>query len=298
MASNLLKGTLCVNPNQARRQRITQIQWKCPPEFTMDPNWRVAAGEESTEAVAQRRVDPDPRPDAAKPEASDNSDGRTLVIPITAIEEEGNLINNSSAEFLTTAAMDGETISLSIDALNALNAVALRQGEPPISMGLFMQWLNSDKVRRFISGQSVPEIQSMLNDPTHSVPFVSSKSDQPNFSTGDNCVGQNTGVVSKPRDVEMLNKEFEASDISGHSTPLMNPSSLSGNTQIGQGRLTLKPPQKLCNFFNTTMGCRYGAGCRFRHSKSDQASPSGVEALPSAKRVKPGSERGSLCKRR
>ncbi|KAK1357644.1 hypothetical protein POM88_050900 [Heracleum sosnowskyi] len=86
----------------------------------------------------------------------------------------------------------------------------------------------------------------------------------------------------------------------GHSTPLMNSSSLSSNTQVvGQGRPMLKPSQKLCNFFNTSKGCQYGASVRYLHNKSDQASPAGVEALPNAKRMKPGSETsGSLYKRR
>ncbi|KAK1357647.1 hypothetical protein POM88_050903 [Heracleum sosnowskyi] len=173
MISSRLQGTFCMNPEQGRHSHIPQLEWKCPPKLTLDPDWRVAAGEESTEAVIQRRVPTDPRLHAASlREASDHSDSRTPEIPIIPIEEEGDLLNNSSSAFLTTAAgMEGETMSLVNKALNALNGVALRQGEPPIGMGLFMQWLNSDYVRRFLSGQSSPRIEpaSMPNDPTQSV---------------------------------------------------------------------------------------------------------------------------------
>lgn len=247
MVSNMLKGTLCVNPNQARCQHITQTQWKCPPEFTIDSNWRVAAGEESTEAVTQTRVAPDPR----HYEAGDQYDSRTPVIPITPIDEEGNLLDNSSVPFLTTFAMTGETMSLAVAAVNALNDVALCQGESPNSMGLFMHWLNSDTVRRYLRGQSVPGMEpaSMLNEPTHSVPSVSSNPDQ-----------------LPAANVVHLPSAF------GHSTPLMNTSSFNGNTQVvGQGPPMLKPPHKLCIFFNTPRECQYGASCRYLHSKSDQA---------------------------
>lgn len=86
-------------------------------------------------------------------EASDHSDRRTPVVFKIQIEEEDNLLNSSSEPFLTIGAMVSETISLAIDAVNALDACSLCQGEPPIAMCLFMQWLNnSETIRKYLSG--------------------------------------------------------------------------------------------------------------------------------------------------
>lgn len=76
----------------------------------------------------------------------------------------------------------------------------------------------------------------------------------------------------------------------GHSAPLVNPSSFGDSSQVVERGPTMLKPEKLCINFNTPMGCRNGAKCRYLHSKSDQTSPSRVEALPNAKRMKLGSE--------
>lgn len=52
---DLLKGKLYVNQSKEKPRHIPQIKWECPPKFIMDPSWHVAAGEESTEVVAQSR---------------------------------------------------------------------------------------------------------------------------------------------------------------------------------------------------------------------------------------------------
>lgn len=105
MLSNILKGALCDNPKCARPRHIPQTQWKCPPKIMLDSNWHVAAGEESREAVAQRRDATDPRPSAPFYATSDIADNKTPVIPLNPVEveEEGSLQNNSSASFLTTS---------------------------------------------------------------------------------------------------------------------------------------------------------------------------------------------------
>ncbi|KAL8098078.1 uncharacterized protein LOC141687168 [Apium graveolens] len=110
MLPNMLKGTLCVNSNYAGPCHIPQMQWKCPPKINLDSNWHVAAGEESTEAVSQRRDTTDPRPSAPFYMTSDNADNKTPVIPLNPIEleEEGSLQKNSLASFLSTDGLKGE----------------------------------------------------------------------------------------------------------------------------------------------------------------------------------------------
>ncbi|XP_074359711.1 uncharacterized protein LOC141699771 [Apium graveolens] len=157
-----------------RHGDILQIEWMCPAKLTLDINSGVAAGQESIEAT-WRRVPTDPRFQA---EPTDHSDSTTLIIPI---EEKGNLLNNSSP-FLTTSSVNDEIMSMAIDALNALNGVALGQGEPVVDLGMFKQWLDTDTVRKFFSGQSFTGIE-----PTKSVP----RENPDQFYR----VRENTGVV-------------------------------------------------------------------------------------------------------
>ncbi|KAK1359852.1 C3H1-type domain-containing protein [Heracleum sosnowskyi] len=110
MLPNMSKGTPCVNPNYSRPCHIPQMQWRCPPKINFDSNWHVASGEESTEAVSQRRGTTDPRPSAPIYPTDDNADDKTPVIPLNPIEveEEASLQNNSSAPFLPTNSINGE----------------------------------------------------------------------------------------------------------------------------------------------------------------------------------------------
>ncbi|XP_074376832.1 zinc finger CCCH domain-containing protein 30-like [Apium graveolens] len=158
---NKLKGTLCESPEPGRHGHIPQIEWMCPPKLTLDINWGVAAGQESIEAT-RRRVPTDPR---LHREPTDLVDSTIPIIPIMPMEEEGNLLSNSSP-FLTSSSMNGETMALAIDAVNALNGVALGQGEPAVGLGMFMQWLNTDTVRKFFSGQSFTGIEATKSVPS------------------------------------------------------------------------------------------------------------------------------------
>ncbi|XP_017254481.1 uncharacterized protein LOC108224393 isoform X1 [Daucus carota subsp. sativus] len=111
MLPSILKETLCVDPNCAKPRHIPQTQWRCPPkQIAIDSNWHVAAGEESTEAVSQRRDATDPRPSAPLYMSGDNDDNKTPVIPLNPIEleEEGSLRNNSSTASVTTDSMKRE----------------------------------------------------------------------------------------------------------------------------------------------------------------------------------------------
>ncbi|KAL8123714.1 hypothetical protein AgCh_011636 [Apium graveolens] len=157
-------GFMVVRSSATSRTEAINMRDTAPIAFsqlTLDINWGVAAGQESIEAT-RRRVPTDPR---LHREPTDLVDSTIPIIPIMPMEEEGNLLSNSSP-FLTSSSMNGETMALAIDAVNALNGVALGQGEPAVGLGMFMQWLNTDTVRKFFSRQSFTGIEATKSVPS------------------------------------------------------------------------------------------------------------------------------------
>ncbi|KAL7231338.1 hypothetical protein ACSBR2_009575 [Camellia fascicularis] len=52
--SSRFEGRHSMDPLKKKLTHIPQIEWKCPPEVVLNPDWRVSAGEESEEAETQK----------------------------------------------------------------------------------------------------------------------------------------------------------------------------------------------------------------------------------------------------
>lgn len=110
---NLPPGFEGIQPANLLQNKLSQIpliQWKCPSRFVLDPNWQVAAGEESKEVEVESQREMRvleavyPRPSAiptnpASAMGTDEAyynDQQTPLIPITPIEDEDMAPDSSS----------------------------------------------------------------------------------------------------------------------------------------------------------------------------------------------------------
>ncbi|KAI3734356.1 hypothetical protein L6452_13824 [Arctium lappa] len=117
---NLPPGFEGIQPANLLQNKLSQvplIQWKCPSRFVLDPNWQVAAGEESKELEVESQremrvleaVYPRPSaipPNAASPMGTDEpyyNDQHTPLIPITPIEDEDMAPDSSSIAAANTS---------------------------------------------------------------------------------------------------------------------------------------------------------------------------------------------------
>ncbi|OIV94832.1 hypothetical protein TanjilG_22029 [Lupinus angustifolius] len=100
------EGNYFLIQSKAKFSHIPQIKWECAPQFTPDPEWRLAAGEHSREKVDQKHREMRvleavyPRLSAIPPspsvssevEQEDYDDNLTPLIPITEpVEEEDSV---------------------------------------------------------------------------------------------------------------------------------------------------------------------------------------------------------------
>ncbi|CAL0331905.1 unnamed protein product [Lupinus luteus] len=96
------EGNYFLNLSKAKFSHIPQIKWECAPQFTPDPEWRLAAGEHSRETVDQKlremrvleavyprisAIPPSPSV-SSKVEQEEYDDKLTPLIPITESAEE------------------------------------------------------------------------------------------------------------------------------------------------------------------------------------------------------------------
>ncbi|XP_024986954.1 zinc finger CCCH domain-containing protein 6 [Cynara cardunculus var. scolymus] len=110
---NLPPGFEGIQPANLLQNKLSQvplIQWKCPSRFVLDPNWQVAAGEESKELEVESQREMRvleavyPRPSAIPPNPASAmgadepyyNDQHTPLIPITPIEDEDMAPDSSS----------------------------------------------------------------------------------------------------------------------------------------------------------------------------------------------------------
>ncbi|KAJ6678748.1 ZINC FINGER CCCH DOMAIN-CONTAINING PROTEIN 45-RELATED [Salix viminalis] len=96
------QGTRVLNPYIKELSNIHRVQWKCPPSFVVNYDWRVTVGEESQESEAQKLREMRvleavyPRPSSVPPspavsldvEEEIYDDSLTPIIPLIPVEEE------------------------------------------------------------------------------------------------------------------------------------------------------------------------------------------------------------------
>lgn len=150
---NLPPGFEGIQPANLLQNKLSQvplIQWKCPSRFVLDPNWQVAAGEESKELEVESQREMRvleavyPRPSAIPPNPASPmgteepyyNDQHTPLIPITPIEDEdmapdsSSIASNTSLQASATMAshssnggmvsgVEPDVVSAAYSALNA-----------------------------------------------------------------------------------------------------------------------------------------------------------------------------------
>ncbi|KAG5241113.1 zinc finger CCCH domain-containing protein [Salix suchowensis] len=80
----------------ALQKSVDMVQWKCPPNFVVNYDWRVTVGEESQESQAQKLREMRvleavyPRPSSVPPNIEEEiyDDSLTPIIPLIPVEEE------------------------------------------------------------------------------------------------------------------------------------------------------------------------------------------------------------------
>ncbi|KAA8531964.1 hypothetical protein F0562_006894 [Nyssa sinensis] len=138
------EGRYYVNPLKEKLSHIPQIKWQCPPEYPLNCNWLVAAGEESKEAHAQkhremrvleaiypRHSDIPPSPSVALDvEECNHDDSHVPPIPITPIEEDATADMPLDIAAPLNASINSQSLALAQPMLISGNPSALQCNLP------------------------------------------------------------------------------------------------------------------------------------------------------------------------
>ncbi|KAK9678773.1 hypothetical protein RND81_11G232300 [Saponaria officinalis] len=182
----------------SKQIHIPVIKWKCPPMFTLESEWQVAAGEESEERTTQKyretrvlealyprlsAIPSSPRVSAAR-EVNDYDDTQTPIIPLTPIEDEvavptestpcsesaeSNVPTESKAianEKLRAAAagIDADIVAAATAALTAM--LKTNEKGSMVDTDLLIKILNEPKMIEAFSKTSTTKTASPI-DPSH-----------------------------------------------------------------------------------------------------------------------------------
>ncbi|KAJ4827465.1 hypothetical protein Tsubulata_006806 [Turnera subulata] len=202
----------CSHLNQLKKQfpSIPKIEWKSPPKFIMNYDWRVAMGEQSNESEVEKlrearvfeavypRVSLIPSSPSVSWEIEDEKydDRLTPVIPIIPIEEEEaeavDVPSNSSAPFSapigSQPTISSETSSYEKPAVVVLPDLTkkLKEHESLIDPDLLIKIFSNPKM-----------IQELMND--HRAPVTAANEPIPDLKpVGRSVSSQNSAIVSVP----------------------------------------------------------------------------------------------------
>ncbi|KAG8389898.1 hypothetical protein BUALT_Bualt01G0026800 [Buddleja alternifolia] len=326
---NLPPGFEGMQPANMWRVKLSQIpliNWRCPPRFKVDSEWRVVAGEESKEIEAQNQREMRvleaiyPRQSAIPPnpsalagvEDSTTNDQNTPLVPITPIEDDDDPIDTS---------------------LNSFTA----NSNPMIDPNLLIKILSDPKmVEQLVASPNIPSpnIPNMPSSTFQSIPAIGvQKVTQQNMPSASTPYMPNwrsppkgsfdplSAHVTRPDLIPSMgttNGPFYPPPRSNNPDPPSTGAHMAKDInyyksliqQHGEERrdvlpqfaqqsnqpmgISQEPPKreskpkimKPCIYFNSSRGCRNGANCTFQHEMSPQQSVGNIMEAQSAKRVK------------
>lgn len=319
------EGIQPANLFQNKLSQVTLIQWKSPSRFVLDPNWQVAAGEESKEVdfESQREmrvleaVYPRPSaipPNPASPMGSDDiyyNDQHTPLIPITPIEDEDTSPATSSTPtnhiptsmaFQSANGMPppGMVPGIEPDVVNAAytaltTAMSSSQGNL-IDPNLLIKILSTPTlIEKLVSTHGPPSAATLPPVTAAHVPSSSSSS-----TTSSHYPPPQRPVPVPPVHVSVLPPPPPPplaaavevkKDISYYKSLIQQHGGEKGEGMSSNNTLKTREVKgkinKPCIYYNSTRGCRHGANCVYQHDGlSQQQRVSSMPEAQSAKRMK------------
>ncbi|GMH16500.1 hypothetical protein Nepgr_018341 [Nepenthes gracilis] len=299
------------NPsNQSKNDlaQIPRIKWICPPRFILNAAWRVVAGEESGEVEVQNQRELRvleaiyPRPSAIPPNPAFSSDTenslpddqRTLLIPITPIEEEDAAADLLCGSPPATAPVSSHAILMAHGTSSSSQSTLpyvpspLENGILPASAALTALVKNNEPgnlidhnlLVKILGASALASNGSFYSHP-NGTPHILLQNPNASVAGIAHPVPTAHSGSAPAKDIN-----YYKSLIQQHGGDKQAETVCPDSMEISKPKDSKLKIMKPCIYFNSSKGCRHGANCAYQHDALQLQRASSIPEMQRTKRMK------------